>query len=126
MNAQEHQRFVAKGLERPHRPLSDAERALLPRVDIPPKPEGEVVPARHLDVKYLETLEHNQKINGCCRRPEESGHTARFFSSPTAQKTPESRTTIPDILIIWCGECGRKHVRVMVGGGTVKVVKEVR
>lgn len=126
MTPRELERLISRGTERPYQPISPEQRALLPRVDIPPKPESEIVPAKHLDARYLEALEHNQKLSGCCRRPEESGHTARFFSTPSADKTPETQTTIPDVLIIWCGECGRKHVRLMIGSGTRKIVKEVR
>lgn len=100
-------------------------RRLRKRVDTPPEPANSPHAAVHLEPKYLETLEHNQKINGCCRRPEESGHIAQWFYSPSAETTPGG-TLIPDILIIRCGACDRRHIRVMGGGGTRKIIQEVR
>ena len=77
---------------------------------------GVRTPARLLQRKYIETLEQNQKLNLCCRHVEEENHQAQWFATPTASKT-EKGETIPDILIITCGLCGRKHRRFFGGGG---------
>ena len=115
MNEREIAQFRANLPER--KPLSEKERAALPRVNIPPKPINGAIPAKFLQRKYIETLEQNQKLNLCCRHVEEENHQAQWFATPTADKT-ESGETIPDILVITCGLCGRKHHRLFVGGGT--------
>lgn len=105
--------------------LSAEERAKLPRLDVPPKPVNNPHAANLLPAKYVQTLEYNQKLPLCCRHVEESGHTAQWFASPTAQVKDEG--IVPDILIIRCGACNRKHVRFFVGGGDTRpVIKEIR
>lgn len=105
--------------------LSDQDRKALRGPDIPPTPVNQPHPAMHLPAKYVRTLEYNQKLNLCCRHVEESGHTAQWFATPTAEKT-NSGETVPDILVITCGACGRRHRRFMVGAGSRQVIKEVR
>lgn len=60
-----------------------------------------------LPAKYLEAMEHNQKIAHCCRHPENHDIEAHK-SSPDQQG--------PDIYTFHC-KCGRKHTRFMTGGG---------
>lgn len=93
------------------------------RVNVPPVPFGKPLSAmrfmRNIDTqKYVETLERNQKLNLCCRHVEESGHTAQYFSTPEG-----AEEGIPDILVIVCGSCGRKHTRFFVGGGERTVIQ---
>lgn len=94
------------------------------RVNIPPKPVNQPHSAMLLDRKYIETLEQTQQLNLCCRHVEESGHTAQWFATPTAEVKGDY--TVPDILVITCGSCGRPHTRFMVGQGDVRRVTEVR
>lgn len=122
MNLREKERYRPP---EPRKPLTDEERAQLPRVDTPPRAVNGKFSARLLQRKYIETLEQEQKINICCRHVEEAGHTAQWFATPTADKTAEG-DTIPDILFIWCGECNRRHTRFFVGSGDRVVIKEVR
>lgn len=107
----------------PRKKLTDAERKALPRVNIPPKQISAKHSAKLLQRKYIETLEQDQKLNLCCRHVEEAGHEAQWFATPSAEKTDKGET-IPDILFIWCGECGRRHTRFFVGSGDRVVVKE--
>lgn len=60
-----------------------------------------------LPVKYLEALEHNQKIAHCCRHPE--NHEISVWKS-------NENEPVPDIYKFHCG-CGRTHVRFCVGQG---------
>ncbi len=69
-----------------------------------------------LPQKYLEALEHNQKIAHCCRHPE--NHEIEAFKSHPNEKAP-------DIYIFYC-TCGRKHIRFCVGGGDIRPVWDVR
>lgn len=69
-----------------------------------------------LPVKYLEALEHNQKLASCCRHPE--NHEIEALKSDASQP-------VPDIYIFHC-TCGRKHRRFCVGGGDVRPVWHVR
>lgn len=66
-------------------------------------------PAR-LPARFIEALEHNQKIASCCRHPENHEVEAWFSSEEDA------RRGIPDIYKFHC-TCGRVHTRFMVGGG---------
>lgn len=69
-----------------------------------------------LPVKFIEELEHNQKIASCCRHPENHDVEA-WYSSPD-EKTP-------DIYKFHC-TCGRVHTRFCVGGGDTRPFWEVR
>ena len=81
-------------------------------------PAGEPHSAMLLPVKYVQALERDQLKKLCCRHVEEEGHTAQWFGSQTKDD--------PDILVITCGGCGRKHRRFFVGNGERVVIKEVR
>ncbi len=70
-----------------------------------------------LPPKYLEYLEHNQKIAHCCRHPE--NHDIEAFKSHPNEKAP-------DIYIFYCDGCGRKHRIFCVGGGDIRPVWDVR
>lgn len=65
---------------------------------------------QQLPVKYIEALEHNQKIASCCRHPENHDVEALYSSEADAEKG------IPDIYIFHC-TCGRQHRRFCVGEG---------
>lgn len=65
---------------------------------------GAIVPTR-----YIEALEHNQKLAHCCRHPE--NHTIEAWFSSDADRD----RGVPDIYIFTC-TCGRKHRRFCVGG----------
>lgn len=62
-----------------------------------------------LPAKYLTSLEQNEKLAGCCRRPIE--HEIEAFYSSAADKA----RGVPDIYVLHC-TCGRKHRRFCVGG----------
>jgi hypothetical protein len=130
MSPEDYAELLRKGLGRPLQTLTDAERAALPRENTPPRPINEPHPAilfnKNADSRrYVEGLEHNQELHLCCRHVEESGHTAQWFATPSAQVT-EKGNTVPDILVITCGDCGRNHTRFMAGGGDSRQVLEVR
>ena len=72
---------------------------------------GTLIPTR-----YLETLEHNQKIASCCRHPE--NHDIEAFRSHPDE-------TAPDIYIFHC-TCGRRHRRFCAGAGDIRPQWEVR
>lgn len=82
----------------------------------PRHPVEKLMRVNLLPVKYLEALEHNQKIASCCRHPENHEIEA-WYSSP--------KETIPDIYKFHC-TCGKTHVRFCVGGGDVRPYWEVR
>lgn len=71
-----------------------------------------------LPVRFVESLEQNQKLSSCCRHPED--HDIEAFYSSEAQRD----LGIPDIYINHC-TCGRRHRRFCVGVGT-KDKPEVR
>ena len=66
--------------------------------------------------KYIEALEQNQKIESCCRHPE--NHEIEAWYSKPEEKTP-------DIYKFHC-TCGKVHVRFCIGGGDVRPFWEVR
>lgn len=68
-----------------------------------------------IPVRFIEALEHNQKIASCCRHPE--NHEIEAFKSRPEEKAP-------DIYIFHC-TCGRKHRRFMIGGDDVRPVWQV-
>lgn len=76
-----------------------------------PAPEHKPIPVggpRSMDTfprKYSECLEHNQKINLCCRHMENV--TGRLYK--TNPNLPG-----PDLFIATC-TCGRNHYRLAVG-----------
>ena len=72
-----------------------------------------VVPA-----KFLEAVEHNQLTNHCCRNLVEHGATIEAWKSKPDEPAP-------DIYVIQCGGCGRKHRRFMMGEGP-RPVWEIR
>lgn len=75
------------------------------KVNIPPVKVG---PARSMDtypLKYSQALEHNQKLNLCCRHMENlSGQMYKTYTAIDG----------PDLFIATC-TCGRKHYRMAVG-----------
>ncbi len=60
-----------------------------------------------LPIKFIESLEQNQKIASCCRHPE--NHDI------IAQKSHKDEKT-PDIYKFIC-TCGKVHTRFMMGAG---------
>lgn len=62
-----------------------------------------------IPAKYLISLEENEKLAACCRKPRE--HDIEAFYSSEADKA----RTVPDIYVLHC-TCGRKHRRFCVGG----------
>jgi hypothetical protein len=79
--------------------LPDTQVPACPKVNVSELPQG------FLPIKYLEALEHNQKISSCCRHPENHEIEAR-------RSHPDEGA--PDIYIFHC-TCGRKHSRFCVG-----------
>ena len=69
-------------------------------------------PSGFIPQKYLERLEHDQKLASCCRHPEK--HDIEALKSNPAEQGP-------DIYVLWCG-CGRGHVRFCMGFGDVRPV----
>jgi hypothetical protein len=72
-----------------------------------------------LPIKYIEALEHNQKIDSCCRHPENHDISAWYSSEAEAAKG------VPDIYKFHC-TCGRTHVRFCMGGGDKRPYWEIR
>ena len=62
-----------------------------------------------LPAKYLTSLQSNERLADCCRRPRE--HDIEAFYSSEADKM----RGVPDIYVLHCA-CGRKHRRFCVGG----------
>lgn len=62
-----------------------------------------------LPVKFLTSLEVNEDLADCCRRPRD--HDIEAFYSSEADRARE----VPDIYVLHC-KCGRKHRRFCVGG----------
>jgi len=69
-----------------------------------------------IPIKYIEALEHNQRISSCCRHPE--NHDIEAFRSGDAEP-------VPDIYVFHC-TCGRRHVRFCAGGGDIRPIWQVR
>jgi hypothetical protein len=63
-----------------------------------------------LPIRFIEQYEQNQKLAHCCRHPENHDIEAFFSCEEEAAKG------IPDVYILHC-TCGRRHVRLMCGGG---------
>jgi hypothetical protein len=72
---------------------------------------GELIPPR-----FREVLEQNQLLELCCRHTEE--HEIEAFKSREDEPAP-------DIYILYCSECGRRHRRLMCGEG-IRPVWQVR
>lgn len=72
------------------------------------------LPSTLIPKKYIEDLEHNQKIAHCCRHPENHDIEAKY-SAPHVKELKQP----PDIYIFHC-TCGRRHIRFCVGGGDVR------
>lgn len=80
-------------------------------------PRYKVAKLAHLiPIKYIECLEHNQKIAHCCRHPE--NHEIEAWYSCEEEKNP-------DIYIFYC-TCGRRHIRFCCGGGDVRPFWSIR
>lgn len=73
-------------------------------------------PASFLPIKWIEDLEQNQLISSCCRHPE--NHEISAYKSKEDEPSP-------DIYIFHC-PCGRNHTRLLVGGGDIRPVWEIR
>lgn len=72
-----------------------------------------------LPLKYIEALEHNQKISSCCRHPENHEIEAWYSNEQEAEKG------VPDIYKFHC-TCGRVHVRFCAGGGDERPMWDIR
>lgn len=59
---------------------------------------------------YEKNLEHNQQVNLCCRHIDNHDIEA-WYSCET-----DRDRGVPDIYIIYCNGCGRRHFRFCVGG----------
>lgn len=79
--------------------LPETQQPACPRVKVADLPPG------FIPLKYIEGLEHNQKIASCCRHPENHEIEAR-------KSHPDEKA--PDIYIFHC-TCGRRHVRFLLG-----------
>jgi len=81
--------------------------AILPetRVLACPRVRVEDFPDGFIPTKYIEGLEHNQKIPSCCRHPE--NHEIEAHKSHPDEE-------MPDIYIFICS-CGRNHRRLLLG-----------
>lgn len=84
--------------------LPETIRQSCPRRKVSDFPEG------FLNQKHIEALEHNQKIAGCCRHPE--NHEVEGMKSH-----PDEPAT--DIYTFHC-TCGRKHRFFCVGMGDTR------
>lgn len=84
-----------------------AKGTVLPETRVSACPRVKVAdfPKNIIPTKYIEGLEHNQKIPSCCRHPE--NHEIEGFKTH-----PEE--PIPDFYVFYC-TCGRKHYRHCVG-----------
>ena len=72
-------------------------------------------PAR-IDPRFYEpNLEHNQQAKTCCRNMENMDIEA-FYSTET-ERWRGGREQPPDIYILHCNDCGRKHRVFCVGSG---------
>lgn len=111
-----------------------------------PRPMSEPHSAMLLAAKYVQGLERNQQLYLCCRHVdggdgEHGGHTAQWFATDSAERQKIKKTIehegksypiveegeqVPDLLIITCGKCGRKHRRWFLTGGDRVVIKESR
>lgn len=69
-----------------------------------------------LKLKWIERLEHDQKIASCCRHPE--NHEVSAWKSKASEP-------VPDVYIFHC-TCGRKHRFFCVGGGDERPAWTVR
>jgi hypothetical protein len=79
--------------------LPETQVQACPRVKVADLPEG------FLKTNHIEALEHNQKISGCCRHPE--NHEVEALKSHADEQAP-------DIYVFHC-TCGRKHRFFCVG-----------
>lgn len=84
-----------------------AKGAKLPETTVPACPRVKVadLPEGHLKTKWIEYLEHNQKIPSCCRHPE--NHEVEALKSHPDEQAP-------DIYLFHC-TCGGVHKFFCVG-----------
>lgn len=87
--------------------VDDHGRRLCPRQKVSKLLARKVAGQPLLPVKFLERLEHDQKLAHCCRHPE--NHDIEGLKSNPAEAAI-------DVYIFHCS-CGRQHRRLMVGGG---------
>lgn len=80
---------------------------VLPETQIPACPRVKVAdfPKGFIPTRYLERLEHDQKLPSCCRHPE--NHEIEALKSHPDEPAP-------DIYVLHC-TCARKHRRLCVG-----------
>lgn len=79
-------------------------------------------------LKFIEALEQNQKIAGCCRHPENHEIEAFYSCEEERWRGKDPQTDMPnppDIYVFHC-TCGRKHSRFCVGNGDARPVWEIR
>lgn len=74
-------------------------------IPVSPRRRVDSLRAGLIPIKFIETLEHDQKLAHCCRHPED--HEIE------ALKTKKELVR-PDVYIFHC-TCGRKHRRFMCG-----------
>lgn len=66
-----------------------------------------------LPIRYLEALEQDQQLAGCCRHPENHDLSAWYSCADDAAKGT------PDVYVFHCS-CGRVHRRFGIGGNPMK------
>lgn len=69
---------------------------------------GKMLKRRAVPSEFLHPIEHNQLTNHCCRNLVEHKATIEAWKSSKDEDAP-------DIYIITCGGCGRKHRRFCIG-----------
>lgn len=81
-----------------------------------------------IPLRWIERLEHNQKIASCCRHPENHDIEA-FYSNESERwrdKDPDrDLPNPPDVYKFYC-TCGRTHAVFCVGGGDTRPYWDVR
>lgn len=84
---------------------------ILPETIVPHSPRRRLsdFPAGFIPPRFYErNLEQNQQVSSCCRHVED--HDIEAFKSHPDEPAP-------DVYVIYCGTCGRKHRRLCVGTG---------
>lgn len=84
-------------------------------------------PPGFIPTRYIEDLEHDQKLKTCCRHPENHYIEAFYSSEAWQNKTdPLGRHDplggVPDIYVFWCNVCKKGHGRFMIGNGDVRPI----
>ena len=84
------------------------------KVNIPPVSQGAKKPVKdehNMPAHHLRALKDNTNLDDCCRKADD--HMVEYFKTPSA-------TDGPDMMVLECTDCGRKHYRVAVSGATAE------